>query len=237
MTAAASDRVDPTLRKRILKDPEAILDDPDLMRALVTAHDGIKSGNIVDMRGIAMQRLETRLDRLETTHRSVIAAAYDNLAGTNQVHRAVLKLLEPITFPDFLHAIKHDLAEVMRVDFIRLVLETQQAAPDPSLAELGDILVPAPPGFVLSYLNNNRTRAANKVVLRQVQPDDDLIYGEYASFIQSEACLKLDFGTGTLPALLVLGSDDPHQFSPSQGIDLLSFLASVFERAMRRWLA
>ncbi|MEO0358459.1 MAG: DUF484 family protein, partial [Pseudomonadota bacterium] len=95
---------------------------------------------------------------------------------------------------------------------------------------------PAPSGFVMTYLQNARPRATSKVILRQVQPDNDLIYGEYAGVVQSEACLKLDFGPGMLPGLLVLGSDDPHQFSPSQGTDLLTFLASVFERAMRRWL-
>ena len=47
----------------------------------------------------------------------------------------------------------------------------------------------------------------------------------------------LDFGTGRLPGLLVMGSEDPHQFTPQQGTDLLAFFAGVFERAMRRWLS
>jgi uncharacterized protein YigA (DUF484 family) len=37
--------------------------------------------------------------------------------------------------------------------------------------------------------------------------------------------------------MLVLGSEDPHQFTPQQGTDLLAFFTGVFERAMRRWLA
>jgi len=37
--------------------------------------------------------------------------------------------------------------------------------------------------------------------------------------------------------MLVFGAEDPHQFSPSQGTDLLAFFAEVFERAMARWLA
>ena len=64
--------------------------DRDVMRALITANDRQMGGNIVDMRGIAMERLENRLDRLEDTHRSVIAAAYENLSGTNQVHRQLI---------------------------------------------------------------------------------------------------------------------------------------------------
>ncbi|MEO9865167.1 DUF484 family protein, partial [Yoonia sp.] len=50
-------------------------------------------------------------------------------------------------------------------------------------------------------------------------------------------CLKLDFGPNRLPGMLVMGSEDPHQFTPQQGTDLLTFFGGVFERAMRRWLA
>jgi hypothetical protein len=34
-----------------------------------------------------------------------------------------------------------------------------------------------------------------------------------------------------------MGAEDPHQFTPQQGADLLEFFAGVFERTMRRWLA
>jgi hypothetical protein len=74
-------------RERVLKDPELILEDRDLMRVLISANDRLMGGNVVDMRGIAMERLESRLERLEDTHRSVIAAAYENLTGTNQEFR------------------------------------------------------------------------------------------------------------------------------------------------------
>ena len=46
-----------------------------------------------------------------------------------------------------------------------------------------------------------------------------------------------DFGKGRLPGMLVMGAEDPHQFKPAQGTDLLSFFAGVFERTMRRWLS
>ena len=71
------------LRERIITRPDVILEDKDLMKALIEANERAMGGNIVDLRGIAMERLEARLDRLEDTHRSVIAAAYENLAGTN----------------------------------------------------------------------------------------------------------------------------------------------------------
>lgn len=46
-------------RDRILSDPDLILDDRDLMRALITANDRQMGGNIVDMRGIAMGSWKT----------------------------------------------------------------------------------------------------------------------------------------------------------------------------------
>ena len=73
--------------------------------------------------------------------------------------------------------------------------------------------------------------------MRQVSHGDGRVYGTRAEWIRSEACLKLDFGPGRLPGLLVMGSEDPHQFTPQQGTDLLAFFAGVFERAMRRWLS
>ena len=93
--------------------------------ALIAANERSLGSNIVDLRGIAMERLEARLDRLEDTHRTVVAAAYENLAGTNQVHRAVLSLLEATNFDDFLIRLGGDVAAMLKVDSLRLVLESQ----------------------------------------------------------------------------------------------------------------
>ena len=93
---------DPAVRGKLLSEPDRILDDPDLMRALADAADNTRGNNVVDMRAVAMERLEARLDRLEDTHRNVIAAAYENLAGTNMIHRAILTLLEHDAFDAFM---------------------------------------------------------------------------------------------------------------------------------------
>ncbi|MCE8441914.1 DUF484 family protein, partial [Rhodovulum sulfidophilum] len=142
-TAAIAD----DLRARIIDEPTVILDDPDLMRALVAANDKMMGDNIVDLRGIAMERLEARLDRLEETHRSVIAAAYENLAGTNQIHRAVLRLLEAPDFETLLSLLDDDLAATLRVDCVRLVLETDGDRAGAALAAPGDAVRIMSAGF------------------------------------------------------------------------------------------
>jgi hypothetical protein len=226
-----------TLREKIISDPEVILEDRDLMRALIAANERAMGSNIVDLRGVAMERLEARLDRLEDTHRSVIAAAYENLAGTNQVHRAVLKMLDPTDFEGFLRNLGTEVSEILRVDSVRLVLESLHSESDPALRHLGDVLCVAEPGFINEYMRAGRSAQPRSVILRQTMPQSEAIYGEAATWIRSEALMRLDLGEGRLPGLLVMGAEDPHQFKPSQGTDLLGFFAGVFERAMRRWLS
>ncbi|MEM1273106.1 MAG: DUF484 family protein [Pseudomonadota bacterium] len=225
-------------RERVLSDPELILEDRDLMRVLITANDRMLGGNVVDMRGIAMERLEGRLERLEDTHRSVIAAAYENLAGTNQLHRAVLLLLDQRSFGEFLKVLRTDVATTLRVDRIRLVLESAdvEGGSAPGVDKVQDVLSIVRRGFVDDYITGGRNIPQRSVTLRQTGDDAEMIFGDDDAWVRSEALMRLDLGDGRLPGLLVLGSEDPHQFRPSQGTDLLAFFSSVFERLMRRWL-
>ncbi len=227
------------LRGKLIAKPEVILEDRDLMKALIAANERAMGANIVDLRGIAMERLEARLDRLEDTHRSVIAAAYENLAGTNQIHRAILKMLDPVDFEDFLHNLGAEVGPILRVESVRLVLESAQSATEEESAvkRMSDVLSVTSAGFIDGYMSGGRAGAPRAVVLRQTNADAIRVYGDQAEAIGSEAIMRLDLGQGRLPGMLVMGAADPHQFRTNQGTDLLTFFAGVFERAMRRWLA
>lgn len=226
--------IDPDIRDVILAAPEKLLDDRDIMAALVSANEAAAGNNVVDLRGIAMQKLEDRLDKLEETHRSVIAAAYENLAGTNQINRAILELLDPLTFDDFLAAVADNVAQALKVDAVGLLLETTQS---PLATARPSMLHIVSPGTIGDYLSGGRNVPLRPVLLRQCMPENNMVYGEAAAWVRSEALMRLDFGTGRLPGLLALGSEDPHHFKPSHGTDLLAFFAGVFERTMRRWLS
>jgi len=234
---SSSPKLEEKLRDAIIAKPDVVLDDTAVMHALIAANEKSMGGNIIDMRGIAMDRLEARLDRLEDTHRSVIAAAYENLAGTNQIHRAVLRMMEPTDFETFLRDLGGEVAEILRVDAIALVLETAQAQDDPAVQRLDGVLKLVEPGFLNTYVASGQAVQGRQVTLRQVQSGHQRVYCEQAGWVRSEACIKLDLGDGRLPGLLALGAEDPHQFTPQQGTDLLSFFAGVFERTMRRWLS
>ncbi|NIZ63193.1 DUF484 domain-containing protein [Sedimentitalea sp. CY04] len=234
---SSSPVLDESLRQAIVAKPDAVLDDQTAMNALVAANERAMGANIVDLRGIAMERMEARLDRLEDTHRSVIAAAYDNLAGTNQIHRAILALMDPTNFEDFLQNLRGDIAEILRLEAVTLVLETVQDDSNPAVKRMGEVLNVVEPGYIDDYISQGRGGVNRQVTLRQIQGGSPQIYGDKADWIRSEACLKLDLGNGRLPGLLVLGAEDPHQFTPQHGTDLLTFFGDVFERSMRHWLS
>jgi uncharacterized protein YigA (DUF484 family) len=225
-------------RGQILDDPGMILEDRDVMSALIKPSR--EDRKVVDLRGVMVDRLEERLDRLEDTHRNVVAAAYENLAGTNQIHRAVLAILDPTNFDDFLSALGSEVAANLSIDVIRLCLESPSSRNGQPLGPPGpfrNLVIGLQPGGCDHYISDSRQTTTRKITLRQSSPKSATIYGEDVNWVQSEVLIKLDMGQGKRPAMLVFGSEDPHRFHPDQGTDLLNFIGSVFERALRRWLA
>ncbi|MFW8596165.1 DUF484 family protein [Cribrihabitans neustonicus] len=239
---SSSATLEDQLRAAILARPDAVLEDESIMNALVAANERAMGENIVDLRGIAMERMAARLDRLEDTHRSVVAAAYDNLAGTSLIHRAVLRLIEPQDFAGFLDCLARDLPEILRLRAMVLVLETAEPGSAAAVERKAGVLKMTGPGFCAAHTRqpaDGPGRAGDRpVTLRSLAAGGSLrLYGDAAEQIRSEACLTLNLGEGRLPGMLVLGSEDPGQFSAQQGTDLLAFLAGVFERTMRGWLS
>ncbi len=228
------------LRDRILAEPEVILGDKDLMQALAQANNRRDGQNVVDLRDVALRRLEERFERLEDTHNTVIAAAYENLSGSRQIQRAVMALLEPLDFTEFLRSLDSEVRDILRVDMVKLCLESS-AAEDPVqdrlVKEYGNVIGFYAPGSIEEYLTFGRNMTDRAVTLRQVAKGSTTLYGDKAPWIRSEALMKLNLGSGNLPGMLALGSEDPHKFHPNQGTDLLAFLGGAFERMMRRWLS
>jgi len=228
-----------SLRDQILSDPTLILEDQELMRALLQADRSTQGRNVVDLRGVLVDRLEDRLDRLEDTHREVLAAAYENVAGTNQVHRACLALLDQDDFGRFLEALTQHVAPILAVEVVRLGLEAPAAEPGSPLGPEGpfrDAVVALPAGGADAYVTQGRGVGARRVTLRQLKAASPDLYGRGASDVRSEAVIRLDLGAGNHGGLLAFGATDGMRFHPDQGTDLLAFFGGVFERSLRRWL-
>ncbi len=228
------------LKERILDRPGVILDDPDLMRAILGAERKAAGRNVVDLRGVLVERLEERIERLEDTHREVLAAAYENVAGTNQIHRACLALLDAPDFALFLDTMVQALPRMLSVDIVRLGLEAPGAEAGAGLGPEGPLkgsVIALPENGVDAYITHGRGLGPRQVTLRQLAKASPDIYGAQAREIRSEAVVRLDLGEGHRRGLLVFGSHLENRFHPDQGTDLLAFFTGIFERALRRWIS
>lgn len=222
------------IRALILSEPQIVLHDRDIMRALVAASDSEQGPNVVDLRGVAINRLEHRLSALEGTHQAVLAAAYDNVASTNQIHRAVLIALEARDWNSFVEISGTEFREVLNVAAVRICLESDRilndSVTDPQVVKLE-------PGGIDDYVSKGSMTLPRSVVLRRVHVVDPTVYGELETKIRSEAVIRIDTGTKGMATMIVLGSANPNQFVPSLKPDLLRFLGQVMGRMFERWLA
>ena len=223
------------IRSLILADPELVLSDDMVMRALLgSTAQGAR--NIVDLRDKLVERMERRLDKLVHTNRSVIAAAYENVAGTQQAHRAILSLIDAPDLGEFLRRLTRDVPAMVGVEEARLCLEAEVDAISPAaLAEgLSGRVLLMPHATIGEYLMLEGDTATGPVTLRACGEEAEIIFGEMTR-VRSEALLSFDMG-GTA-ALLAFGSRDPDRFGPDQGTDLLTFFGGVVERLLTRHLA
>lgn len=223
--------IDEATRARLLSTPDLILGDRELMRALIGAREAQVGENVIDIRGRAMEALEARLARLEAAHESVIAAAYENQTGMQTIHRAVVSLLEPDDFPSFLENLHANLAPILRVETLRLVMESAT----PPAADDGAALALVPTGTVRKLIAaGRRAPRGDDIILRRAAAETMDLHG--TGRIRSEALLPLDLGAGRWPALLLMGSTDAGRFSPAQGTDLLRFFGQAFRLILIGWL-
>ncbi|TRW95989.1 DUF484 family protein [Paracoccus sp. M683] len=221
--------LDEMTREKLLADPSVLLADRDLMRALVAAREAEVGHNVIDIRGRAMEALETRLDRLEVAHESVISAAFDNQSGMAVIHRAVLALLEPQDAAGFVENLQAEVAPLLRVDTLRLVFEADE--PRPGLPEQ---IILAPKGAVARLLaGGRRNPRGDDIILRKAAEVTLPVHGIN---VASEALIPLDLGPDHPPALLLIGSVDAGRFSPAHGTDLLRFFGQAFRLALLGWL-
>lgn len=224
------------IRSLILADPEIVLSDRMVMRALIGP--GARGArNIVDLRDRLVERLEGRLKQLVHTNRSVIAAAYENVAGTRQLHRAILALVDAPDLAEFLRRLTGDVPAMVGVEEGRLCLEADVEEIVEGYDLVGNLdgrVLLVPEGTVEQYFALDGDPGSGPVALRPCGGEAELIFGP-GTRARSEALIRLDLGSTA--GLAAFGASDPDRFGPEQGTELLSFFGGVLERLLARHLA
>ena len=230
--------MDDKLREEILAKAHEILNDETLLRALIEASDKNLGNKIVDLRSVAMKKMDGEVKKLKRSNQQVIATAYENLVGMKQVHQVVLKSLEQNNFDEFITNLDTEACNILRVDCIKIGLETHSSLQnneknDSKLSKLLDLY---PVNFVDTYISQGENNNTSDVVLRPTPKGSDQLYGKHSKNLKSEGCIKLKIGNKKIIGILALASKEREKFTAQQGVELLKFMGSVFERRISHWL-
>lgn len=212
----------------LLADPAFVMNDPDLVAALVPPT--IATGdNVVDLQRIMIEKLQTQVRQLRDIQAELIDAASLNALTRDRVLGAVLKLMEAKSFEDLIAFITDPSGLAATLDLDSVALAVEGRADAPGLGVRGLRILEA--GGTDKAIGTDRQHQLRS----DIAPNPGL-YGPAAPHVRSEALVRLTFSKSTPPGLLALGSAHPEQFQPTQAADLLEFLGGVVERAVRIWL-
>tara|TARA_B110000914_G_scaffold132671_1_gene116000 strand:- start:15 stop:716 length:702 start_codon:yes stop_codon:yes gene_type:complete len=221
------------VKNKVMSNPEIILDDVEVMRALFNTYSNAIGENVIDLRSVAIEKLESKIKRAETTNRSIIAAAYENISGYELIHKAILLILETDNFEDLQLQLCRTVQQTLKVSHIHIMIE--QEKPEDSVIKSNSYISIVKAGSVKNYINLENELLQKTVTMRRVSSPNESVYGEKAHSIKSEAVIQLDLREKKLSALLIIGSNTATQFEPKKGTELLAFFGSVIERVIRRW--
>ena len=230
--------MDDKLREEILAKAHEILNDETLLRALIEAGDKNLGNKIVDLRSVAIQKMDGELKKLKRSNQQVIATAYENLVGMKQVHQVVLKSLEQNNFDEFVTNLNTEACDVLRVDCIKLGLETHSLLQNTEKngSKLSKLLDLYPVDFVDTYISQGENNGSDDIILRPIPKGSEQLYGKISKTLRSEGCIKLKIGSEKIVGILALASKEREKFTAQQGVELLKFMGSAFERRISHWL-
>jgi hypothetical protein len=225
--AAASDETTETaIAAYLTAHPDFVQRHPALLRTLTPPSIDHGKG-VVDFQRFMVARLQGDIDALTLDNTALIHTARANAHSQSRIHAAVLSLIEARSLGQLLEVLTGDLMDVLDVDVIAMVVESN-GVDVPHVAASGIRIVEN--GAVDEWLGRR------DALLRGGVTGDPAIYGEGAGLIQSEALLRLTISSRTPTGLVAFGSRDPNLFHEGQGTELIAFLGGVIERLLRGWL-
>jgi len=207
--------------------PEFLIRHPDLLERQKLP-SRINGDRVADLQSYLLDRLRGDISKLRSEQDELLANSRDNLSTQDRVHRAALALLSARSFEQLIEIVTTDLAVLLDVDVVTLCIESDAPPKDPVRY---DGLLILPVGTIDEALG-----PGVEILLRDDIDGDPVIFGGAAGLVRSDALIRLVAHEDAPMGLISFGTRHPGFFNPSQGTELLSFLARILEHCIRGWL-
>jgi uncharacterized protein YigA (DUF484 family) len=209
-----------SIRAFLADNPHYLTDNPDVLAAVVPApRHGDKQ--VTDLQSFLIERLRAENGKLNSRHAELLATIRTNLSSQGLIHK------EARSFHDMIEVTTTVLAVKLNVDVVTLAVENEGNISKHTVAGITLLT----PGSVDALMGEDRD-----VVLNAGIEGRKALYGAGAGLVASEALLRLHASPEAPRGILALASRDASRFDPTQGTELLSFLARVLELCIRTWL-
>lgn len=209
--------------------PDYLKDNPELLSVLSPPSRWKEESSVVDMQAFMLDRLKNESDNLRLAANELVTTTRSNMLVQTRTHAAVIALLGADGLERLIHVIRFDLPLLLDVDAVSLCFESAGGAE--ALFASGDIRQ-IPVGTIDHLLESPDTDA----MLFADTGDDGTVFGEAAGLIASAAVARIRPTRISPPGILAMGGRHRGTFDPSQGTELLSFMARVAEHCIYRWL-
>jgi len=181
---------------------------------------------VVDMQRFVVERLRRQLDDLKASSDRLITNTRSNMSLIERTMESTLALLYARDFNELGQILADDLPSHLGVDAVSIAFETDRLP-----AEAGSVVKVLPVGTVDALMGGADVAAR----IRTTTDNDPLIYGSSAGIVRSDAIVALPEGEGMPVGLFAVGCRTPGHFEPTQGTELIAFLAHVTRYAVGRW--
>lgn len=187
--------------------------------------------NIADFQHFMTERLREDRNLLESQLGEVVGISRNNMQNQTRIHAAVIALLDAVDLEAFIEVICNELPLILDIDMAIILFE--MADGDNGIGKIGNLEVSS-----LAEGTIDSEIGFGKMLLLEGGISANLdIFSESAALIKSQALLRLVVSDKNPDILLAFGSSQENGFNKDQGTELISFLARVIERQLRRWLA
>ncbi len=200
---------------------------PQLLSQIAPAPQDRGDG-VVDLQSFMVSRLRNEVGRLSGRLEDVVQTSRSNLSAQALVHEAVLSLLDATSLDELIDIIATDMAMLLSVDVATLCIETDEY-PVPTPRNAGVFLLEY--GTVDNLIGKNMDARLDANIVGH-----PAIFGHACGLVRSQALLRVYVSHQSPMGMLALGTRREGHFDPSQGTELLCFLARVLGGTIRGWL-
>ena len=197
-----------------MADPGVILNDTELLLALSKHAKRDLGKDVIDLRDVAVRRLETQLNASKEQHQILLEVLSENFDSALRIINLMLVLLKSRDLDELFHKLLTKVPQAVDVDYVRFVQLTGKSSPPPLVDTTSLAIKNITHAKLEAYLGVQvQDIYDNKVSLRSIAGGDQNIYGNIADQVRSEAIIDLSMDSDfdfTL-TFLVLGSTAPEQ--------------------------